>query len=138
MQKRFAMKLADALESGKYEQTTDRLCHIKPDGSKAFCCLGVACELSGIRKRTSSIDLTYLSKPVQGSQFVYGNSAIGDLPKSLVKKYAFHNSEGFRRDNEDIKFPNRSASYRSLAHANDCGVTFKEIADYIRVNYKDL
>ena len=38
-------ELAAALRSGKYRQTRGRL-----RDSKGFCCLGVACEISGVGK----------------------------------------------------------------------------------------
>ncbi len=136
MQKRFAMKLADALESGKYSQVDGKLASFDKQGNCAFCCLGVACDISGIKKRKKADNP--LVKDA-GGRFVFGSSSIVYLPPSVMKKYGFFNEKGGRRDGASIFFAsNPGRPYSSLSHANDTGITFKEIADYIRVNYKDL
>jgi len=37
-----------SLRSDNYEQTTGELCAVYSDGTKKFCCLGVACEAYGL------------------------------------------------------------------------------------------
>lgn len=46
--KEFALKWIEALRSGKYQQGTDTLVRIENNGDTMYCCLGVACSISGI------------------------------------------------------------------------------------------
>lgn len=43
----------EALESGKFRQTTEKLSR-KDKGRWKHCCLGVACELSGVKREDTS------------------------------------------------------------------------------------
>lgn len=45
MKKEVAEKWTEALRSGKYEQGRGALCQDKKSGGRAFCCLGVLCDL---------------------------------------------------------------------------------------------
>lgn len=99
--KNFKTKFLKALRSGEYPQGQDRL----TDGVK-YCCLGVACEVAGVKK----IPKNY--------QFI--PSAIAD-PKKQFKKVP------------QILKGDQSVP-RELAHLNDDGKSFKEIADYIEAN----
>lgn len=48
----YAQAWIEALESGKYEQTTGALCKVDLAGktiiARRYCCLGVACEVLGV------------------------------------------------------------------------------------------
>lgn len=41
-----AQKWVDALRSGEFQQTTGKLGAVAADGSRAYCCLGVLCEVA--------------------------------------------------------------------------------------------
>ncbi len=116
MKKSKAMALVKALISGRYKQGTGQL---RNEGNLR-CCLGVACSISKI---SNWADFTYL-----------GENA--GLPPKVQDFFGFHTSLGERRDNNWINF--LQGQYPTLAAANDAGVSFKDIANYIRINYKDL
>ncbi len=122
MKKREAMRLVKALRSGKFEQTSQYLSR-----SGQYCCLGVACELSGIKSRKSGLD---------ASIRVYGKTSTRNLPPTVMEKFGFFNNMGKRRDDGSVVIEDRE--YMGLAHANDRGVSFAKIADYIEANYKEL
>lgn len=115
-QKRHRKKLVAALRSGEYRQTTEVL----TDG-KGYCCLGVACEISGLGG--------WVDSPMAPEQWAYlvgkaarpggSNWSSAKLPE-LVRKY--------------YGFAGRGASYGAfsrLIEKNDGGVSFKKIADII-------
>lgn len=98
----------EALESGKFEQGRDFL-----RSEDKFCCLGVACELSGVKS---------ILKDAAG---VIKHEYLGErhyLPKEIVDKLKFRDNDG-------------SGNFgSSIAQLNDEGKTFKEIAAIIRAN----
>jgi hypothetical protein len=96
-------KWLEALRSGDYKQTKRAL----SDNQGGFCCLGVACDLSGLGKwGVNKRGITYLNN----EKF---------LPDQVMKYYGLRNSMG-------------AFSYKDcLASENDRGATFTEIADII-------
>ena len=103
-----AKELIAALQSGKYTQTKGRL----RDGD-AFCCLGVACDISGIGKWNGN---SYSSEE--------------DVLTNEVRDYfGFHNSNGGVRD---------YTTESCLSELNDQGHSFTEIADFIEANWERL
>jgi hypothetical protein len=136
MIKEKAMELVAALRSGKYKQTGSRLRlrRLSPNGD-SFCCLGVACDLvnapykmDGIRYRYSR----YLPT-MMGTNDDYTESF---LPESVQKQYGFSSFVGERKDRQDVRIA--GGVYSSLAVANDDGVPFSDIADYIEQNWEAL
>lgn len=117
-----AMKLVEALRSGKYSQGKDRLV----DDNDNFCCLGVACNIS-----KSNLEWT---------QDGLGNWKIGGeyevLPPTIQAEYGFCNDNGVRKNLDDIII--EGELYSSLADANDAGCTFEQIADYIEEHWEML
>ena len=106
------MKWVDALESGKYTQTEGTL----KDAYGGFCCLGVACDVSGLGKWDK--DGFYLKED-------------GGLPKKVVDYFGLEDSTGF-----EVK----KGSYigKFLTDLNDAaGLSFKQIAKYVRKWAKD-
>lgn len=93
----------EALRSGKYQQATRQL----RDGD-AFCCLGVACEISGLGKWSGNSFPVYL-----------GDSRF--LPTEVREWLGISGRLG--------GFGRRNRKY--LADLNDDGTTFSEIADII-------
>lgn len=138
MKKSYATKLVKALRSGEYGQTSDVL----SDGTN-FCCLGIVCELSGVRKKNILAVRGHNARVTAGNAFgkmgvTYGANETAALPPTVMKKFGFFTSDGQRRDGMNLDFPGRDGHYASLAEANDDDVPFKEIADYIEANYKEL
>ena len=80
-----------------------------------FCCLGVACELSGVKAvlmtRSGVTRYEYLGEKHY-------------LPQEIVDRLKF-------RDNQGIAFGKPGMA---IAQLNDSGRVFKEIADSIRAN----
>ena len=95
-----------ALESGEYKQGRDRL----RDGDD-FCCLGVACDLSGLGEWTLNLNLTHMF--ADGRQ-----QAERDYLLLSVRAWL-----SITREEE-----------AALADMNDDGKTFAEIAKWIREN----
>ena len=123
-----ARKLAEALRSGEYTQIIGSLRGILTGGADGFCCLGVACEISGLSEW----------KP-HTSACTYPDSYIGresDLPARVQVEYEFHSQTGCRRDGRNIEI--KGETYPDLATANDQGVTFDDIADYIDKYWEEL
>lgn len=97
------LKWLEALESGKYEQTIGAL-----RDSKGFCCLGVACDISGLGDWV--VDKLYL-----------GNSGL--LPDEVQEYFSLRDNEGEPRD---------PRKFTPLTAMNDKGKSFKEIAAHLR------
>ena len=109
------LKLADALESGKYEQCTGRL----RDGDR-FCCLGVATELYRKATKTHGLPFTDKLPPLCVTQY-YGwpdpNPAIPIEGRDRLAAEANDNGEtfhdiakGFRRLAQNAKRTNTRAN----------------------------
>lgn len=100
-------KWTDALRSGEYKQGKNRL--RTKDGR--LCCLGVLCEIAGVKRRGAEYWHKYRAyvnlPPVELLEQV----GLAALPKRSEQNY-------------------RNAC-RELAHKNDSGVPFTEIADFI-------
>ncbi len=105
----FQLEWLEALESGKFEQGSDFL----RSADDKFCCLGVACELSGVKavlmNRSGITRYEYLGERHY-------------LPKEIVDKLKFRDNDG------------SGGLSRSIAQLNDEGKTFKEIAATVRAN----
>lgn len=108
----FQLEWLEALESGKFEQ--GQTC-LKKDNK--FCCLGVACELSGITAIPAAI----------ASSGVVRYKYLGErhyLPQEIVDRLKF-------RSNQGCAF---GEPHMAIAILNDEGKTFKDIAAIIREN----
>lgn len=121
-----AMQLVAALRSGEHKQGRGYL-HTA-DGLK--CCLGVACCLSSLKPRLVGDEDEVV--------FAYGRAEdpTRELSLSVRKHFGFYGSFGSRRDGSEIEIDNRE--FESLAAANDAGVSFTDIADYIEKNWEAL
>lgn len=107
-------RLIAALRSGKYKQTTSKL----RDSDGAFCCLGVACEISRLSK-WNNIEIQG-----NGNNFVYlDEDAV--MPQKVREYYGFLDHTG--------AFQSRDGIFHEygLAAFNDMGRSFKEIAKQI-------
>ena len=106
----------DALRSGEYTQGQGRLKTINLDGSCSHCGLGVLCEIQGVPQERG---IRY---------FRFDNYSVL-LPNSLAVKFGSNNGNF-----KDIDIP-PIGGFRSLARANDEGVSFAEIADHLDKYY---
>ena len=124
MKKKKAMHLVKVLRSGTYKQGY----HALVDNNDCFCVLGVACN-------ESTTDLEWVKGLGMTSLWSIGREFYL-LPQKIQKEYGFYDRAGKRRDGERIKIGPQC--YDSLTSANDDGVSFKDLADYIEKNYKEL
>lgn len=121
--------LLTALRSGKYDQAKSLLRRENIDGTFSYCCLGVACDISGLAEWERL-----------GSAGIYqGQSGFPD--QGLLEWYGFPaarlHTEAPITDSLREKFGHLSSSWYlsrrlELTELNDCyGWTFDEIADLI-------
>jgi hypothetical protein len=122
MYKDKATKLIKALRSGRYRQGHGQLAR----GKDEFCCLGVACDIS--------------NTPLEWEKGFYGIRTIDGrthaLPDTIRQEYGFYSDNGTPRDKRQLII--NGESYKSLSDANDNGVSFKDLADYIEQNWENL
>lgn len=109
MTKEQANKLADALESGLYKQ--GRECLYNNDNT--FCCLGVVADINSCLDKSDE-------------QFL-----LSDIQQALV---GIKTGRGMFYNGVEMN----GIYCDSLASMNDKGVSFKEIAHYIRNNYENI
>jgi len=122
------MELVAALRSGEYEQARQVL-----KSSRGYCCLGVACEISGLGEWEEEV-------AEEGTnRYLYLNSH-SSLPDQVKEHFGFKDNFGAIYDpTVRIRIPRAySRRYAALASANDDGVTFAEIADFIEKNWESL
>lgn len=129
MNKQKAFKLAKALESGKYKQGKHTL---KDETGNKYCCLGVACEINGVRSKRNMHAGGFLGWDYEGEMDLLSekarvktgiNSSIGEFDVSV--RCRKDKSKRFKR-------------YGTLAALNDAGFSFKFIAKIIRKHYKNI
>ena len=107
-----------ALRSEDYQQATGQL-RAPDDG---YCCLGLACEISGISE--------WESQDSRDTPYLYlGNDQV--LPPEVQTYYGFNDPKG-------TYLVRGTLSERSLMNFNDNGVSFKEIANVIEQNQSEL
>lgn len=110
--KRQKDKWVEALLSGDYAQTK----HVMR-GDKGYCCLGVFCDLNGIKivKNNDTRNVkayNYMHKKLGGAGIVKASN--GTI----------------------ISGDGKPAKYNKLSNMNDTGISFKEIAKWIKRNIK--
>lgn len=120
MKKKIAERWVEALRSGKYKQGK----HALRSGDK-FCCLGVLCNLH-------AEDHPKIAAKEDDPTEYLGDSSLLANP---VRQWAGMLTEDGSLD-ESIRIC--QLSFGSLAQANDNGVAFTQIADWIEENYKKL
>ena len=130
MKQEYAMKWAEALESGLYPQSKGTL-----RDDKGYCCLGVACEVAG-KKFTKNPD-----NPSSCKYQLDDGRSYAILPREVQDELGMGDSVGSLPLNQN-GFPTMimvdSKEFNHLAAANDGGKTFKQIAQAIRENWKQL
>jgi hypothetical protein len=125
------MDLADRLESGKYEQGRGNLL-----AEGKFCCLGVLSEMAVEAGIAVWIPLSYADAvkcvDVQSGENDYPSESSGVLTINTMAWAGMRTLTG--EFAESAKF----GGWDGLTTANDGGVSFPQIAAYIRENYETL
>lgn len=103
-------KWAEALESGKYKQGDGNLIYRARRDERAFCCLGVLCDIAGTQ--WNEIDDAGTLDGID----------VRDEKSSFLSKAAL---DKFGLDNRTQKM---------LAKMNDEGASFRQIASFIKAN----
>ncbi len=103
-----------ALRSGKYKQGWTRL-----HREEEFCCLGVACEISGLGRWMADDD---------GSDIIWYLGYTSVLPPVVQHWLGVPNELG-------LQLQTRQAHFVGLECLNDEGMTFSQIADLIEYEY---
>lgn len=121
MNQAIAVQWVAALRSGKYDQKQGQL---RGECLTSFCCLGVLCDLHAQAYPHDNEKQWDLSKYMDMDDV---------LPEIVMKWAELRCNDGY--------LPNGSlhiSGYSSLAEANDAGIKFPEIADFIEKNYETL
>lgn len=127
----FKRRWLEALRSGDYGQAKGSLrrtlYHINPETKErtettGFCCLGVACDLSGLGVWHNEW------------HFVINDKASTGIPNDRIMALLGVTKEDLYMDTP--AGPVNKLSY--LAAANDAGATFAEIADWIEANVTEV
>ena len=108
----------DALLSGKYPQTTEKLLD-----SEGFCCLGVACAVFGL-------DPVYNDHETLCFE---GESTV--LPKSITNRLGISESGKLKKSVTFTDSLGETTSVEHLAGLNDLGADFKLIAKVIEEQF---
>jgi len=118
MRESIAKKWVEELRSGKYKQGSEYLCK-----DNHYCCLGVLCEI--FTKEVALPTFKKIKEYRDGSEMVYYDNCHDVLPADVMEwsGLSTHIGEFFDPDSSD-----RMAS---LAELNDCGYSFKKLADII-------
>jgi hypothetical protein len=111
--------LVEALRSGRYTQTQGVL----RDGD-AFCCLGVACDISGLGRWRG-----------MGASNSYGYvTAATNAEHTGILPIAVRDWLGWENTAPSIQVPDQPGRIK-LDHLNDVGLTFEQIADLIEAGF---
>ncbi len=130
-------KWLEALESGNYKQGQGRLCALTDKGDKAYCCLGVLCELLNL-PFTSYEEVE--SARAKGLSKSAGFSSDGEISNGYLP-FDVACIAGLRAQRGDFKVPpalprgGDTPTFYTLAHCNDMPtnpLSFAEIAQLIR------
>jgi hypothetical protein len=121
-------ELVAALLSGKYQEGQG---HLHPED--AFCCLGVACEISGLGTWGDSTTPEYVVTRLAQNRFY--------LPSPVSAYYGFTDENGHlteegcilatKRANEAFDYPTHNILIASLAAGNDANIPHVELAAWI-------
>lgn len=119
VKKEYADLWVEALRSGQYEQAQKQLRSI----DNKFCCLGVLCELVGIRAHLEINQNRMSYYHYEGNSDFLPNSVKTTVGMASLNGGVIILSEGI---------------VTNLADLNDDGKTFAEIADIIEQNWEKL
>jgi hypothetical protein len=161
MKKEVAEKWAAALRSGEYQQTIEKLRDVKstnddePKLAGSFCCLGVLCDLFAkehpaakwrVHPKRLTADFYPIGVDDGGSDAAYENERLPDAVQDWADMHSglgcIRATAEYSAIKDELRLlnpsPNRGGNVDSLADANDYGVTFEQIADFIEQNWQNL
>lgn len=122
MKREYRLRLANALESGKYKKTKGRLRRPNPDDpsliNDEFCCLGVACDIFG-PEIGGYWDTTRVLYTVNG----FSSPRCGSLPLELANHIG---------SDSDGSYTGKSKGSPSLLRTNDRNPTWDEVIRDLR------
>lgn len=114
MNKKIKQKWVKALLSGEYVQTKGKL----KTSENNFCCLGVLCDLA------QKEGIGAWVKVLNHEEFLVGeDSSMDTLPSKVMEWAGIESKWGFYKS---------AHNFTTLAHENDTGKTFKQIASDIK------
>lgn len=119
------------LESGKFKQAPRALCRIAPDGSRSYCCLGVAMERFHDGERDPLDDGADNPVIYRGDD---GEEWTGILSEQVMDLLHFRGTAGELAEGKSLRVTARDLHVSVLTAANDCGASFADIAAFIREN----
>lgn len=146
MIKERADELVAALRSGDYQQGKHLLCRLLDDGTKLWCCLGVACDLTVKAMAGDAPPVRGVEVADEGSDYpwvdegrtyhkIEFNGRDGLLPDAVVDYFGFGSDNGTGGPGMELYSGNETLS---LAGMNDGGASFTQIADYIELHWAKL
>jgi hypothetical protein len=113
-------RLCDALESGEFNQTTGAL-----RNSYGYCCMGVACEISGLHRWVERAKQGYFAYGTPGSvepeTDVSAGLEAGYLPTTVSEWYGWNGSNNPVVKTDDGGLATLS-QLNDLKHANFCAI----------------
>jgi len=116
-------KWLDALRSGEYKQ--GRMALRTMDDK--FCCLGVSCEIAGLKKRAHNGRYLYMDDEATVPEEFLGTIDVSCsstlAPKKVVEFFGFYSNGGRNLTND-----------ASLIGLNDSETPFSKIADIVEAN----
>jgi hypothetical protein len=125
-----AMELVAALRSGKYKQCKSAL-----HTTTGFCCLGVACDISGVTWRVDP-ELSYRYCAYETNE-TNESFEVAVLPDKIQELFGFKDNVGYI-DDETLYIDEDGRNYDCLAEMNDAGIPFSVIADVIEKHWERL
>lgn len=116
-------ELVEALRSGKYKQGDGMLRQATKSTEDLFCCLGVACDLSGLGEWQESAAFEQDGKKITFKEYHVIQTELTQLPPAVKDYYGFAHPIG--------RFSSDDYEHGSLTAYNDNGYPFAFIADLI-------
>ena len=113
-----------ALRSGEWQQGTGRLCSLDADGTKRYCCLGVALALQG--------RLNEEGQDTCGSHFINSLPAADFLVEPVTTSW---DDWGLLRFTIMVNSARHDGKLKAVSTLNDNGWSFAEIADALESTY---
>lgn len=130
-------KWVEALRSGEYQQGKGHLTVLDADGNKFYCCLGVACEVSGVTEPAGQVESPNTGDPILAWKGTLAYEAEHDGDDSLF----FPPQEvldwlGIDEYNPVLVLGPELGYDAEASDANDTrNMTFEQIADAIERTY---
>lgn len=116
------------LRSDEYKQGNGALCHVKVDGTKQYCCLGVLTEYAVENDIVKSV----IQHPTRGD--IEYDDAAGALPMSVSKWVGISDSDP--SIHMELESGGNGREWYPLSYLNDISrLSFQEIANHIEEEF---